>query len=229
MPLVGPEGQERLRSARVLVAGAGGLGSVISLYLAAAGVGRLRIVDQDVVELSNLNRQIIYREEDLGKGKADCTSRYLKSLNSEIGVEAVAATIGKDNILEVVEGCDLVVDAMDSFQCRYLLNEAAIQSNVPLVHGAISGFHGQATTVVPGRTACLRCVFPRPPPRAATPALGATCGVIGSIQATEAVKCLLGMDGLLENRLLIWNGIEASMDQLYVERNARCPACSRRR
>ncbi|NYT02212.1 MAG: HesA/MoeB/ThiF family protein [Methanosarcinales archaeon] len=226
VPLLGQEGQERLSGARVLVAGAGGLGSVVSLYLAAAGVGRLRIVDQDVVEVSNLNRQIIYREEDLGRGKADRTSRRLMELNSEIEVEPLAATIDRDNVMDLAGGCDLIVDAMDSFQCRYLLNDAALRRGMPLVHGAVSGFHGQATTVVPGRTACLRCIFPRAPPKVAPPVLGATCGIIGSIQATEAVKCILGMEGRLENRLLIWDGVEACMDQLGVERNDECPACS---
>jgi len=223
--LFGEEGQEKLKETAVLIAGAGGLGSIVSIYMTAAGFGRIRIVDCDRVELSNLNRQVLHWSDDVGRNKAESALETLCDINPEIEVEALVETISKDSIDRLLQGCDLIMDAMDNFPTRYLLNQAALCKGLPLFHGAISGLQGQATTVVPGRSACLRCIFPRAPPATTFPALGSTCGLIGSIQVTEAVKYVLGKGELLENRLLLWDGLSASMDEVVCERNPGCEAC----
>ncbi len=224
--LFGHRGQERLKRAKVFIAGAGGLGSAVSIYLAVAGVGHLRIVDNDSVDPSNLNRQILHQTLDLGRSKARSAQETLRDLNPEVSVEVFLKTIDEDNVLDLVGDSDLIVDALDNFPTRYVLNKAAMTKNVPLFHGAVSGFDGQATTVIPGRTACMRCIFPRAPPKKTSPALGCTCGVIGSVQVTEVLKYLLGKGDLLENRLLIWDGNRGRMDELVIEKNPRCEDCS---
>ncbi|MBP8624075.1 MAG: HesA/MoeB/ThiF family protein [Methanothrix sp.] len=226
IPLFGEVGQERLKRTHVILAGAGGLGSAMAYYLAAAGFGRIRIVDCDRVDLSNLNRQILYKVSDLNRDKALSAHDSLRALNPDIKVEARAAIISEDNIDDLVQGCDLIMDGMDGFAARYILNRAALKRRIPLFHGAVSGYQGQATTVVPARTACLRCIFPRAPPDAVVPALGSTCGVIGSIAVTEAVKYVTGKGRLLENRLALWDGRNACLDELAAERNPFCPDCS---
>ncbi len=223
--LFGEDGQEKLKKTSAFIAGAGGLGSVISIYMAAAGFGRIRIVDCDVVETSNLNRQILHWNCDIGRSKAESAEETLRSINPEIKVESLSLMICEDNINELLEDCDLIMDAMDNFQTRYLLNRMALRKMIPMFHGAICGMQGQAATIIPGSGACLRCIFPRAPPAQTFPALGSTCGVIGSIQVTEAVKYVLGMGDLLENRLLLWDGLCARMDELAVERNPRCEDC----
>jgi adenylyltransferase/sulfurtransferase len=224
--LFGEEGQEKLKRTSVFIAGAGGLGSVISLYMAAAGFGKIRICDCDTVELSNLNRQILHTHADLGRAKAKSAYEGLTAINPEIEVEALVETISQENIDQLLQGCDLIMDGMDNFPIRYLLNRAALVRKIPLFHGAISGYQGQATTIVPGKTACLACIFPRAPPASVFPALGSTCGVIGSIQVTEAVKYVNGVGQLLENRLLLWDGLSGSLDEMAYERNAACQECS---
>jgi len=223
--LFGTAGQEKLKNTCVFIAGAGGLGSIVSIYLAAAGFGRIRIVDCDRVELSNLDRQVLHANADVGRNKVDSAKETLLGLNPEIEVEALAETIGEESIDRLLAGCDLIMDAMDNFPTRYLLNRAAQRRGIPLFHGAISGLQGQATTVIPGRSACLRCIFPRAPPATVFPALASTCGVIGSIQVTEAVKFVLGRGELLENRLLLWDGLYCSMDEVACERSPACPDC----
>lgn len=223
--LFGAEGQKRLKRATALVVGAGGLGSSVLTYLAVAGVGRLIIVDGDVVEESNLNRQILHWTRDIGRPKAVSAAETIKGLNPEIGVEAVALFADEENLADFVGRADLVVDALDNFSSRYLLNRAAIVRDVPLFHGAISGFDGQATTIIPRKTPCLRCIFPSSPPKETSPALGATCGVIGSIQASEVIKYLTGKGELLENRLLIWDGTRARCDEIPIEKNPGCQDC----
>jgi len=223
--LLGTDGQEKLKDAKVFIAGAGGLGSPISVYLAAAGIGRIVLVDNDVVELSNLNRQILHWERDVGKSKALSAKEKLREINSDISIEAIPETLDEHNASCLVGDADLVIDAMDNFDTRYLLNKTALAKAIPFIHGAIYGFHGQATTVLPGKTACLRCIFARAPPPAAFPVVGVTPGVIGLIQASEAIKYLTGMGELLANKLLIWDGLKPSMETIDVERDQSCIDC----
>jgi adenylyltransferase/sulfurtransferase len=225
--MIGEAGQERLKLARVLVAGAGGLGTVISLYLAAAGVGHLRIIDCDVVETSNLNRQILHWSGDVGRPKTASAEEKLAALNPMIRIETVSGRIAEESIEEMAEGCDLIVDAMDNFPTRYLLNRTAVEKGIPFIHGAVRGFFGQATTVIPGKTPCLRCLFPKSPPREVFPIIGATCGVIGAIEATEAIKLLTGQGEPLAGRLFLWDGLAGSADSITVERDPSCPVCGK--
>lgn len=222
--LFGAEGQRRLKRATAVVVGAGGLGSSVSTYLAVAGVGRI-VVDGDVVEMSNLNRQILHGATDIGRPKAISAAETILGLNPEVEVEAVAQFADEENLASLVGEADLVVDTLDNFPSRYMLNRAALKRGVPLFHGAISGFDGQVTTIIPKKTPCLRCIFPRSPPKVTSPAIGATCGVIGSIQAGEAIKYLTGKGELLGGRLLIWDGLRARCDEIPIERNPRCIDC----
>ncbi|NYT04875.1 MAG: HesA/MoeB/ThiF family protein [Methanomicrobiales archaeon] len=226
IPVVGREGQDRLSESTVVIAGIGGLGSPVALYLAAAGVGTMRIIDRDAVDATNLNRQVLHWERDVGREKVVSAGEKLRSVNSSIGIEALACAITADNACELIAGADIVVDATDNFPVRYALNRAVCRHGIPLVHGAIRGFDGQVTTVVPGETACLRCIFPEPPPAEATPVLGTTAGIIGLMQANEVIKYLTGAGPLLANRLVLWNGCRAALHELPVTRDGACPDCA---
>ena len=223
--IFGEEGQERLRKAKVTIAGAGGLGSVSAAYLTVAGVGRIRVVDHDVVELSNLNRQILHWEKDIGREKAESFEEKLSQMNPDVEVSVMTQRISEDNIAEIIKDSDLIVDAVDNFQTRYLLNRVALEKNMPFFHGGVYGFEGQVTTIIPGETACLRCLFPEAPAPETFPVIGAACGVIGCIQATEVVKYIVGVGELLTNRLLVWDGLDARMEEFAVERNPACEDC----
>ena len=223
--LFGEEGQEKLKGAKVFIAGAGGLGSSISIYLAVAGIGKITIADHDTVALSNLNRQILHRDSEIGKNKADSAREKLTRMNPNIEVVVTLPTIEPGNADKLVGDADLIVDAMDNFPTRYLLNKAALTKNVPLFFGAVNGFYGQTTTIIPGKTACLRCIFPAPPPSEVFPVVGATPGIIGCIQATEVIKYIVGLGSLLENRLLIWDGLQATADEVLLKRNPECEDC----
>lgn len=221
----GEEGQAKLKKAKVFVAGAGGLGSAAATYLAAAGVGLIRVVDHDRVELSNLNRQILHRDEDIGQDKVVSATKRLKKINPDVKIEAIAETITEANISQLLAGCDLIVDAMDNLPTRYLLNKTAIEKRLPFFHGAVNGFEGRAMTIIPGRTACLRCVYRGAVVEGSFPVLGVTPGVIGCIQATEAIKYIVGMGQLLGNRLLIYDGLNMKFTQFKVKRDSDCPHC----
>jgi molybdopterin/thiamine biosynthesis adenylyltransferase len=223
--MIGEEGQEKLKAASVLVAGAGGLGTVISLYLAAAGVGHLRIIDCDVVDTSNLNRQILHWNRDVGRPKTASVKEKLDALNPLIRIEVDPGRITEESVGTLAEGCNIIVDAMDNFPTRYLLNRTAVDRNVPFIHGAVRGFFGQTTTVIPGKGPCLRCLFPAGPPREVFPIVGATCGVIGSIEAAETIKLLTGQGEPLMGRIFIWDGLAGSADSIIVERDPSCPDC----
>ncbi len=223
--VVGQEGQERLGKARVLIAGAGGLGSVTATYLALAGVGMLRVVDRDRVETTNLNRQFLHCEGDLGRQKADSAGERLRCWNSGIRIEAVAATIDEDSIGGLADSIDLIIDAADNFVLRRLLNLAAVKRNIPFVHGAVKGLFGQVMTVLPGKSACYQCLFPSQMECEPPAVLGATCGIVGAIQAGEAIKYFTGRGNLLSGRLLIWDGENVEMETIKVERTPSCPAC----
>jgi len=226
MLLFGEEGQQTLKDASVLIAGAGGLGSPVAYYLAAAGVGHIRIVDNDTVEESNLNRQILHWETDIGKQKVDSAQRKLASLNPDVVIDACFETINEESIMSLSDGVDVIIDAVDNYDARYLLNREAINRQVPFFHGAISGFQGQVVTVIPGKTACLRCLFPIPPPKEVFAAVGVTAGIIGVIQANEVLKYLLGAGNLLLNKLILWDGLSCTLSELPVTHNPCCVDCS---
>ena len=223
---LGEEGQEKLKKAKVFIAGAGGLGSPVSIYLAAAGVGKIRIVDHEKVELSNLNRQILHWDRDVGKLKVDSARAKLQRLNQNVQLESIRERIAEDNILQLVADCDLIVDGTDNFPTRYLLNKAALTKNIPFLHGAVYGFEGRATTIIPGKTPCLRCLYPEAPPAGEFPVIGVAPAVIGCIQATEAIKCVLQIGELLSGRLLIYDGLSLRFFEVKLKRDSECEECS---
>ena len=228
MLLFGEEGQERLKKAKVFIAGAGGLGCPIALYLAVAGIGEILLADRDTVDRTNLNRQVLHWERDIGELKARSAEAKLREVNPDIRVNAFATTINEANVRDLVGDADLIVDALDNFPTRYLLNREALRSGIPLLHGGIRGFDGQVTTIIPGRTACLECIFPEAPPAEVFPVIGTTAGIIGVIQANEAVKYITGTGDLLLNRLLLWDGLATTFETYAVERRPECPACGER-
>jgi len=225
IPEIGEEGQEKLKRARIVIAGVGGLGSPIAVYLAAAGVGTIRIIDEDTVDISNLNRQILHWDRDIGRGKVDSAFEKLSEMNHDIKIEAVRATIAEDNVSQLVEGCDLIVDAMDNLPTRYLLNRTAVEMGIPFFHGAVRGFEGRVMTVIPGKTACLQCMYRGPLPKEKFPVIGMAPALVGAIQATEVVKYLVGMGGLLTGRLLLYDGMAQTFTEFKVKRNPQCEHC----
>ena len=222
---IGKEGQEKLKKARVFVAGAGGLGSPISIYLAVAGVGTIRLADHDTIELSNLNRQILHGDGDIGKRKVDSAAQKLKSLNKDITVETIAETITEANVGKLVGDCDLIVDAMDNLPTRYVLNKAAIEKNIPFFHGAVYGFEGRAMTVLPGKTACLWCLYQGRVTEGKFPVVGVAPAVIGCIEATEVIKYITGIGELLTDKLLIYDGLNLEFTKLEIKRDPACQHC----
>jgi molybdopterin-synthase adenylyltransferase len=221
----GEEGQEKLKRARVVIIGAGGLGTPAATYLAAAGVGTLRIVDNDRVDLSNLNRQMLHWGKDVGRVKVDSACEKLRSLNRDIRVEPALKTLDQSSAQNLIAGFDVVVDATDNLETRYALNEAILSSKTPLVHGAVYGFQGRATTIIPGKTPCIRCLYRGPTPQRKPPVLGTTPGMVGIIEATETLKLLLGLGELLTNRLLLYDGYKMTFAILGVRRNPACESC----
>lgn len=225
---IGEEGQEKLKRSRVVIAGAGGLGSPIAIYLTAAGIGMIRLIDHDQVALSNLNRQILHWEEDIGRKKVDSARTKLRNLNRAVEIEAIAETVTEGNVSKLVNGCDVIVDAMDNLPTRYILNRCAIEKNIPFFHGAVNGFEGRVMTILPGKTACLRCMYRGPVPQEKFPVIGVAPAVIGVIQATEVIKYLLGIGKLLTNRLLIYDGLEVTFSEFTVNKNPDCDHCGSR-
>jgi len=222
---IGQEGQEKLKRSRVVIAGTGGLGSPIAIYLTAAGIGTIRVIDHDQVALSNLNRQILHWEEDVGRKKVDSARTKLRNLNSTVEIQAIAETITEENVFGLVDGCDAIVDALDNLPTRYILNRCAIEKNIPFFHGAVNGFEGRAMTVIPGETACLRCMYRGLVPQEKFPVMGVAPAVIGSIQATEVIKYLVGIGKLLTNRLLIYDGLKVTFSEFTVNKNPDCDHC----
>lgn len=222
---IGEKGQEKLKKSRVVIAGAGGLGSPIAIYLASAGIGTIRIIDDDTVELSNLNRQILHWESDIGKNKIDSAKDKLRKLNSGINIEAICEKITEENASILLNGFDAIVDAMDNLPTRYIINRFAVEKQIPLFHGAVKGFEGRAMTIIPPKTACLRCLFRGDIPQEKFPVIGVTPGIIGLIQATEVIKYLVGIGNLLINRLLLFDGIYMSFQEFIVKKNPNCDHC----
>ncbi|HUH78626.1 MAG TPA: HesA/MoeB/ThiF family protein [Methanoregula sp.] len=223
--LFGEAGQEKLKQAHIFIAGAGGLGCPVAIYLAVAGIGTITIVDRDVVDQSNLNRQILHADRDIGRKKTASAVEKLRILNPDITVHAVDATIDGSNVRKLVGGADGIVDAMDNFPTRYLLNELAHEKKIPFFHGAVRGMYGQAMTVLPGDSPCLACVFPHAPPPEVFPVVGVTPGFIGTVQATEVIKFLTGTGELLAGRLFMWDGLTGRAEEIAVGKDPGCKVC----
>ena len=231
LPEVGEAGQQRLLESKVLLLGAGGLGSPAALYLAAAGVGTIGIVDMDVVDASNLQRQILHNMERIGDRKVDSAKKTLTALNPDVNVVTYDVRLGADNVLDIISDYDVVVDGTDNFPTRYLLNDASLLAGVPVVHGSIFRFEGQVTVFKPYDGPCYRCLLPEPPPPELAPScaeagvLGVLPGIIGSVQALEAIKLLLDLGEPLVGRLLAYDALEQSFRTFKVRRDPSCPAC----
>jgi len=227
---VGPEGQEKIISGRVLIIGAGGLGAPAAMYLAAAGVGTIGLVDPDSVELSNLQRQIIHFTPDVGKPKVLSAQEKIAVINPEVKVITYQERISSGNIGSIIKDFDFIIDGTDNFSAKFLINDACVFAAKPFSHGGILRFNGQAMTYIPGE-ACYRCVFNAPPPKGAVPScsqagiLGAVAGMLGTIQATEALRFLIGKGELLINRLLIFDALAMKFRESAFKRNPRCPVC----
>ena len=226
LPCLGTEGLARLEAAHIIVAGAGGLGSPVAIYLAAAGVGRLTLVDRDTVDRTNLNRQVLHADADLGRPKVESAIESLRALNPSIHIRGIRAEITDANAASLVGDADGIVDAMDNYAARFALNRVSLDRGIPFFHGAIRGFFGQVTTCLPGRGPCLACLFSGMTEESFTPVVGATAGVIGSIQATEVIKFLAGEGDLLTGRVLIWDGLAGRAEEIVVRSRPGCPACS---
>jgi sulfur-carrier protein adenylyltransferase/sulfurtransferase len=231
LPEVGEAGQQKLLGSKVLLLGAGGLGSPAALYLAAAGVGTLGIIDMDAVDASNLQRQILHNVDRVGERKVDSAKKTLTALNPDVDVVGYDVRLGADNVLEVIDGYDVIVDGTDNFPTRYLVNDASLLKRIPVVHGSIFRFEGQATVFAPYEGPCYRCLIPEPPPPELAPScaeagvLGVLPGIIGSIQAIETLKLLLGLGDPLIGRLLAYDSLEQSFRTFKVNRDPACPAC----
>ena len=231
LPEVGVAGQQRLLESKVLLLGAGGLGSPAALYLAAAGVGTLGIIDMDVVDASNLQRQILHNLDRIGERKVDSAKKTLTAMNPDVNVVTYDVRLGADNILDIIDGYDVIVDGTDNFPTRYLVNDASLVKRIPVVHGSIFRFEGQATVFAPYVGPCYRCMIPEPPPAELAPScaeagvLGVLPGIVGSIQAMEAIKLLLGLGDPLIGRLLAYDALEESFRAFKVHRDPACPAC----
>jgi molybdopterin/thiamine biosynthesis adenylyltransferase/rhodanese-related sulfurtransferase len=232
LPEVSVEGQAKLLGSRVLLLGAGGLGSPAALYLAAAGVGTIGIVDMDEVDASNLQRQILHNVDRIGERKVDSAKKTLTMLNPDVDVVAYDTRLSADNVLDLIDGYDVIVDGADNFPVRYLLNDASLKKHIPVVHGSIFRFEGQATVFDPYKGPCYRCMIPEPPPAELAPScaeagvLGVLPGIVGSIQALEAIKLILGLGDSLSGRLLAYDALEQSFRTFKVLRDPSCPACS---
>ena len=233
LPEVGPDGQQKLLDAKVLLLGAGGLGSPAALYLAAAGIGTLGIVDDDAVDVSNLQRQVIHSSDRIGVAKVDSAEQTITALNPDVKVVKYPVRLGADNIMEILPGYDVIVDGLDNFPTRYLLNDACVLLKKPNVYGSIFRFDGQASVFFPPHGPCYRCLFPVPPPAELAPSCGANGvlgvlpGTMGLLQATEVIKLILGEGDPLIGRLLMYDALAATFDEVRVRRDPDCPICSR--
>ena len=228
---VGGKGQKKLLDGKVLIIGAGGLGAPIALYLAAAGVGTIGIADADCVDITNLQRQVIHFTPDIGKSKVLSAKEKMEAINPDVKVIPYETWVTADNILGIIADYDFVIDGTDNFAAKFLINDACVLAGKPYSHGVILRFDGQTLTVLPGETTCYRCIFAAPPPKDAIPTcsqagvIGVLPGVLGTIQATEAIKFLLGQGDLLTNRLLTYDALRMRFREVPLRRNANCPVC----
>ncbi|NIA17493.1 MAG: molybdopterin-synthase adenylyltransferase MoeB [Planctomycetes bacterium] len=228
---IGGVGQEKLLSSKVMIIGAGGLGSPAALYLAAAGVGTIGIIDGDKVDLTNLQRQIIHHTSDVGVEKVKSAEDKIRAINPDVTVRAYHKLAMADNIREIIRDYDFIIDGTDNFSAKFLINDACYFEKKPFSHAGILKFYGQLITILPGQTTCYRCIFNAPPPVGVVPScsqagvLGVLAGVIGTLQATEAVKCLLGLGKLLTGTLLTYDALEMEFRKVKLSRNPNCPLC----
>ena len=232
IPEVGTEGQAKLLGSKALLIGAGGLGSPAALYLAAAGVGTIGIIDFDVVDLSNLQRQIIHTNDRIGEKKVECARKTLTALNPDVKVVAHEEMLVADNVDRIIAGYDVILDGTDTFETRYILNDAAVAAGIPVAHASVFRFEGQLTTFVPYEGPCYRCLYPTPPPPELAPGcsvagvLGVVPGIMGLLQANEVLKVLLGIGETLAGRLLLFDALETEFTELKLRRDPKCPVCS---
>ncbi len=231
MPEVGAEGQAKLLGSKVLLIGAGGLGAPAMLYLAAAGVGTIGIVDFDTVDLSNLQRQVIHTNDRIGRKKTESAAESINALNPDVKVNVQEEMLTEENVERLIEGYDVILDGTDTFETRYTLNDAAVRARIPVVHASVYRFEGQLTVFQPFEGPCYRCLYPTPPPPELAPGcsvagvLGVVPGTMGLLQATEVLKLLLGIGDSLAGRLLIYDALDATFQELTLRRDPHCPAC----
>ena len=230
MPQVGSVGQRKLINASVLLVGAGGLGSPLAMYLAAAGVGKIGIVDFDTVDITNLHRQILHGNEDVGRPKVDSAEDRIKSINPDIDVIKIPKHMNSENAMDIAKDFDILVDGTDNFPTRYLINDVGVLANKPIVQGSIFLFDGQITTFMPNQ-GCYRCLYPAPPPPGMVPScseagvLGVLPGIVGSVMAAEAIKIILGLGNTLVNRLLMFDALEMEFRKVKIRKDPECPIC----
>jgi molybdopterin/thiamine biosynthesis adenylyltransferase/rhodanese-related sulfurtransferase len=233
LPEVGPEGQQKLLQSKVLLLGAGGLGAPVALYLAAAGIGTLGIVDDDIVDSSNLQRQVIHSTETVGEPKVESAKQAIQKLNPDVDVVTYNTRLNADNIMEIIDGYDIIVDGVDNFPTRYLLNDATVRLQIPVVSASILAFDGQLTVFKPYDGPCYRCLYPVPPPAELAPScgengvLGVLPGTMGLLQATEVIKMILGIGEPLVGRLMLYDALAEEFTNLKIRRDPECPICSR--
>lgn len=220
------EGQKKLKNAKVVVAGVGGLGCPVSIYLTAAGIGKIKIIDKEKVELSNLNRQILHWDKDIGKYKVDSALEKLRQLNPNVEIEGEIVEINEKNVFELIKDADVVVDGMDNFKTRFLLNKACLKLEKPFIHAAVYGFEGELMTILPGKGPCLQCLIPEEPPEIKPfPVFGATPAVMACLQAMETIKLVINLGELVVGRLLIFDGLNMQFKNVEVKKRLECPVC----
>ncbi len=235
MKEIGVEGQEKLTEAKVLIIGAGGLGSPAALYLAAAGIGKIGIADSDIVGLSNLQRQLMHTTSDLGRPKVESAKETLQQINPDVSIQTYNEFISSDNIAGIIADYDFVLDCTDNFEAKFLINDACVIADKPFTHAGVTGFQGQLMTVIPHETSCYRCIFQAPPPEGAVPScaeagiIGAAAGVVGSLQALEAIKYITGAGDLLTGKLLTFDALTMKFRTVKLPpRGSGCAVCANR-
>lgn len=226
---VGEEGQQKLLNSKVLIAGAGGLGSTVIANLASVGIGHIGIVDNDKLELSNLNRQYIHKFEDIGRSKTESAKEWINSYNPDINALTYQLRLDNENYKDIIDGYDIVIDCFDSFKSKFLLNKICVENNKVLIHGGVTEFYGQAITIIPDKSACLGCIIPDFDPNAYVikGVLSPAVSTISSIQSMEAVKVILGIGEPLSNILLVYNGLKQEFKKIKVNKSEKCPLCGK--
>jgi len=231
LPEVGGKGQKKLAQAKIFVVGAGGLGSPVALYLAAAGVGTIGLIDSDIVDISNLQRQVLHYTPDIGRSKVQSAKDKIEALNPDVKVETYETRFGQENAINLIKPYDIVIDGVDNFPAKFLINDACYFTDKPLIHGGILRFEGRVFSIIPKQSACYRCIFKQPPPSGLVPScqeagiIGAVAGIIGTIQATEAIKIVLGIGQPLTDRILDFDAQKTTFREIKAKRNPKCILC----